>query len=305
MSDLPNPAQQPASEHNTGGSPGATLRQAREAVGLTVQGLAGMLKIPSAKLQALEQDDWSALGDPVFVRSLAQSVCRLTKIDPAPVLAGLPQRPSIALGTEAQRPRAVYAPGRRVSLRSVLGRPAILTGMALALAIAAVLLWPIPTPKESSTATHGSGISTGSSAASESGSSAFSSRPQEAASAAVLPGSASAMAPALKEELVLGAGSSTGPAVAAPVEPSPTASQTVERGLRISATGDAWVEVLDAQGSVLQRRLFKAGESSTVSVTKPFRLTVGRADLVSVSLDGQALDLTAHSKNNVARLEVK
>ena len=40
---------------------GSLLRQAREAAGMHVSTLADVLKVPVAKLQALEADDWQAL----------------------------------------------------------------------------------------------------------------------------------------------------------------------------------------------------------------------------------------------------
>ena len=70
---------------------GALLRQAREAMGLRIEVLAASLKVPVVKLQALESGNLATMPDRVFVRALAASVCRHVKIDPAPVLAKLPQ----------------------------------------------------------------------------------------------------------------------------------------------------------------------------------------------------------------------
>lgn len=72
-------------------SPGALLRQAREATGLHVAALAVSLKVSVKKIEALEADRFDLLPDMVFVRALAASVCRVLKIDAAPVLALMPQ----------------------------------------------------------------------------------------------------------------------------------------------------------------------------------------------------------------------
>ena len=53
---------------------GTLLRQAREAAGLSLAGLAAALKVPAPKLEALEADDYAAFQDHVFMRALAQSV---------------------------------------------------------------------------------------------------------------------------------------------------------------------------------------------------------------------------------------
>ena len=53
---------------------GALLRDAREAAGLHIAALAVALKVPVAKLEALEADNFSALPVMVFVRALESSV---------------------------------------------------------------------------------------------------------------------------------------------------------------------------------------------------------------------------------------
>ncbi|WP_373801019.1 helix-turn-helix domain-containing protein, partial [Delftia acidovorans] len=70
---------------------GTLLRQAREAAGLSLAGLAAALKVPAPKLEALEADDYAAFQDHVFMRALAQSVCRTLRMDSASVLALLPR----------------------------------------------------------------------------------------------------------------------------------------------------------------------------------------------------------------------
>ena len=70
---------------------GTLLRQAREAAGLSLAGLAAALKVPAPKLEALEADDYAAFQDHVFMRALAQSVCRTLRVDSASVLALLPR----------------------------------------------------------------------------------------------------------------------------------------------------------------------------------------------------------------------
>src|SRR5438067_525008 len=72
-------------------SAGTLLRRAREAAGLHVAALAVALKVPVRKLEALEEDRYEDMGDAVFIRGLASSVCRTLKADPQPVLERLPQ----------------------------------------------------------------------------------------------------------------------------------------------------------------------------------------------------------------------
>src|SRR5690606_2917556 len=69
---------------------GRLLAHRRESAGVHVAALAMMLKVPVAKLQALEADRYEMFADAVYVRALASSACRALKTDPAEVLALLP-----------------------------------------------------------------------------------------------------------------------------------------------------------------------------------------------------------------------
>jgi transcriptional regulator with XRE-family HTH domain len=71
-------------------TPGAYLRESREAAGLHLATLAASLKVSVRKLEALEHDQFDLLPDAVFTRALASSVCRMLKLEPAPVLERLP-----------------------------------------------------------------------------------------------------------------------------------------------------------------------------------------------------------------------
>nr|WP_237707280.1 helix-turn-helix transcriptional regulator [Acidovorax sp. NO-1] len=66
-----------------------------------IAALAVALKVPVSKLEALEADNYGALPDTVFVRALASSMCRTLKLDPAPILALLPQSQSPRLATDS------------------------------------------------------------------------------------------------------------------------------------------------------------------------------------------------------------
>ncbi len=69
------------------------LRAAREQRGLALDDFAALLKVPARRLELLEADQFDQLPDPVFVRALAQTMCRTLKVDPGPVLALLPRTP--------------------------------------------------------------------------------------------------------------------------------------------------------------------------------------------------------------------
>ncbi len=70
---------------------GGWLRHQRQARGIHLAVLAGALKVPLHKLEALEADQLEQLPDAAFVRSLVLSLCRQLEVDPEPVVPLLPQ----------------------------------------------------------------------------------------------------------------------------------------------------------------------------------------------------------------------
>ena len=90
------PAPGPAVADATGA--GALLRAARQQQGIHIAALAASMKVPPARLEALEAGRYHELVDTTFTRALAQAMCRALRIDPAPVLAQLPGSSPDALG---------------------------------------------------------------------------------------------------------------------------------------------------------------------------------------------------------------
>jgi len=123
---------------------GALLREAREAQGLHPAALAVALKVPVRQIEALEDDRLDLLPDLVFARALAASVCRQLRIDPQPVLARLPQgKPRLNKDREPiNEPFRTPGQSGGLSWRDQLARPPVL--VALALLVAALLLFVLP-----------------------------------------------------------------------------------------------------------------------------------------------------------------
>lgn len=84
----PNP-----SEHDSNPDPfehakgcGQRLRDARMAVGLTVEDVATSLRMPIQIVRSLEEENWQRLGAPVFVRGQLRGYARFLNIDLDPLL---------------------------------------------------------------------------------------------------------------------------------------------------------------------------------------------------------------------------
>jgi cytoskeleton protein RodZ len=73
---------------------GATLREAREAMGLSVEEVAGRLKFAPRQIEALEAGDFAQLPEMAFIRGFVRSYARLVQMDEKPLLAALPGAPA-------------------------------------------------------------------------------------------------------------------------------------------------------------------------------------------------------------------
>lgn len=105
-------------------------------------------------------------------------------------------------------------------------------------------------------------------------------------------------------------------AQATPSAPTATASATagspVQAGapapgtspLKVRASAESWVEVVDAKGQVLLSRLLRPGDLVDVNGVAPLKLRVGNVSGTELVFRGQTVDLAARSRDNVARLEL-
>lgn len=292
------------STHKTAGD---LLREAREGHGLHIDVVAAALKVPTQKLQALEDDNIEALPDPVFARALAASVCRALRVDPAPVLAKLPGavRPSLA---EADRPLSgSFRSGAPRTHGGAGGTPsrALLVVVALLLAGAAALVW-LPSGAFEQLSQWVSGLT-----AERSVPSADTATPTQSADAPA--GTVVESAPTLPPPSEAPAAPSIPPApgtvATSPSVPVSSAAMPASSGadaLVFVASADSWITVTDATGKALLRRIVTPGETVGLSGALPLSVVVGHAAGVTVQVKGKPFDLTPLARSGgVARFEVK
>lgn len=290
---------------------GAWLREARQQRGLHIAALAAMLKVPQSKLEALEADRWQELPDATFARALAKAMCRVLKVDAAPVLTLMPRGDD----HELDMSRGINAPFRERSGRddglslAWLKRPVVWGPALLLLAAAGVYLLPshwvpgkllgdgaAPTSENSATGTVAEPTATVPTLVTETVATPASSI--GAAPVAAAPLTASASMPA----------AIAAPINVAPVAVAPTTAAPLPAGhvpLRIKVTAESWIEVVDAQGQVLLSKLLRPGDEQNLAGRTPLKVRVGNVSGTELSLRGQPVDLAAQSRDNVARLELK
>lgn len=278
---------------------GAWLKNARQQRGLHIAALAVMLKVPQAKLEALEADRFDLLPDATFARALATAVCRALKVDAAPVLGLLPRGNEHGLDVRPGLNQPFRERGGSSALDdgvlALLKRP-IVWGLALLLIAAAAVFWvPASWLPERDTSTApvaafppASAVASGASAPAMEFVPAPAAVPEPAASQpAVLPASAPTA-------------SASSPLPVRAAAPLPAAGAV----LRVTARTESWVEVADAQGQVLLSRVLRQGEQQEFSGAPPYKVRVGNVSGTGIEWRGSAVDLAARASNNIARLEL-
>lgn len=308
---------------------GALLRDAREAAGLHIAALAVALKVPVAKLEALEADNFSALPDMVFVRALASSVCRTLKIDPQAVLALLPQGegPRLSAGdvglnapVKGFAGRSSAAPFKGAGSRSfVWAVGLLLIGAALMMFLprgldadlSALLKQPETTTKiPMPTGNVAQEISVAVGAEQRVPSAAPAPAPAPAAAPAPAPAAAAGVGVELPAgESIKPAGIASHPIVLPSVEasaPSSAPAADAPSGvLAFKARSESWIQVRDAAGALVLQRNLAPNELVSVSGVLPLAVVIGRADATEVFVRGKPYDIGPVSRENVARFEVK
>lgn len=298
---------------------GALLRDAREAAGLHIAALAVALKVPVAKLEALEADNFSALPDMVFVRALASSVCRTLKIDPQAVLALLPQGegPRLSAGdvglnapVKGFAGRSSAAPFKGAGSRSfVWAVGLLLIGAALMMFLprgldadlSALLKQPETTTKiPMPTGNVAQEISDAVGAEQRVPSAAPAPAPAAAAGVGVELPAGESIKPAgiASHPIVL-------PSVEASAPSSAPAADAPSGVLAFKARSESWIQVRDAAGALVLQRNLAPNELVSVSGVLPLAVVIGRADATEVFVRGKPYDIGPVSRENVARFEVK
>lgn len=294
------------SEPGPSESGGSLLRQAREAAGFSVSELALLLKVSTAKLDALESNRWDLLPDIVFARALASSVCRALQIEIAPILVHFPSLTVPSMKTDESginAPFRVPGDGLGFAWLSQFQKPGTFAVIVLVFAAVALFLLPDDFLKSSlnEPVVENGNLKTNSiEAVSTDMATNVTNQPSSASEAIdrlprvdqLTPEKAPATAE-LKE-----IATSSLPATA-------IASESVTGVVVLKATSASWVEVVDSRGVVQVRKTMVEGEVLGASGEGPLTVVIGRADAVSVEVRGKAFDLTNVIKNNVARFEVK
>ncbi len=264
---------------------GQALRQAREAQGLGVDEVAARLRLMRRQIEAMEADDFEALGQPVFARGFVRNYARLLGLAPEPLLADM--------GGATIEP-VVMRPEAPLPSRNWLTSPWLLLTLFGILVLAVVpvaLYWWLNSDEDEPSA--GAMMVPAVVPAMPEPVGTVPAASAAAAEAPPAPETAPA-APSVQDAAV--AAGNDAPGVAAPA---------VRGVLHLEFGADSWVEIRDATGRMLRRQLDTAGSSVEVRGEPPFDVVVGNAAQVRMTYNGRPIDLKPFIDVTVARFTLE
>lgn len=281
-----------------GASAGVLLAQARQTAGLSVDDVAGQLKLAPRQVAAIERDDFASLPGRTFVRGFIRNYARLVKLDVDTVLAAIPddgtaQTPERALSTATGR--SIGEIPRDSRPRPGMARWMVPLVLAAIVAVAAFYEFARPPAPVGAPAAQVEPV-------------APAPPPSTPSSTVPSPADESA-APAGSAGAVIG---STPPATSE--LPNPLAGGTATatdagnaaRGqLTLAFRGTSWLEVRDRTGTVVLSMTGTAGTTHDVAVSPPGELVLGNAAAVDATWRGKSVDLASYTKQNVARVRLE
>lgn len=257
-------------------SPGAVLAAARIAQGLSVEAVAGRLKLTSLQIEAMEADDFGALPGPVFARGFVRNYARLLNLDTAPLMDAMMQhlpQPDAQQDGRLLRDATGVAFEKSSRSRSLPAIALVFAGVVGALAYYEFVL---------------NGPRSGQPVAEV--------RPLPIQSTPVpVDGSAAPTVAELAPPLV--GAQNTGSTHTA-------AATSGNRGLHFLFSQESWVEVRDGLGNILFSQVNSAGTEQRIQGEPPFSVVVGGARGVQLAYNGSPIDLAAHATEGVARLRL-
>lgn len=278
---------------------GAILRAAREEKGWTIQDVSGRLRLMTRQIEAIEADDFSRLGQPVFARGFVRNYARLLGLDADELLGQM----IIADVAKVQEPESVpFTPSQEFWKSPwVLGA---IGAVAMAIAIPVGLYWWLTSGEEQRPAAAAveqpapppppppAPIPEGQQQAAAPAAPAAE---QPAPAAGETPPAGTPAAPQAAAQATAKTAPSVSPATP-PVAAAPAAD------LRLQFDEISWVQVRDSSGQIVHSGLNPAGTSVDVAGKAPFYLVIGNADKVRLTYKGKAIDLKPFTSVDVARL---
>jgi cytoskeleton protein RodZ len=278
----------------SGDSIGASLRAAREARKLSLADCGRELRLPIKVLQRLESEDFGESEHFVFLRGALKSYAKFLGLPPgscddalravAPV-----EQPALVSVARTSRTRWLLqrygTAATYIVLTATIAVPLVLLGLRGGLQRPAARIVSLDQP--------GSSAQTAA---------VSSTKPR----IVVPPPDATPFRASMTPFAAIGLNDDSQPVATVKAAIPPTSSTTAsgQHTLTLAASADCWFEITNAGGDKIDSGMLHAGDSRTWHSAGPLHVTLGNADGVAVTRDGQAMALDAYRHANVARFDV-
>lgn len=260
-------------------SVGATLREARERQGLSIDEVSGRIKFAPRQIAGLEADDFSAIPEGAFLRGFVRSYARMLQLDELALIASLPNAVPVAEAQGGAGVVDVPLPRESDERKTLLFRSAVAAVAVVLLGLGAWALF----------GSHGSSV-------------------DDAPAVASAPVAASPVVDAVPvgQESVPVAAVSAVVQVSPPVEPvAQSAVVVAEPPLRLVFVESSWAEVRDKHGAMLMSQRNAAGSEQSFQGDAPFYVAIARVSGVKLYFKGKQVDLAPNTTNGSARLKLE
>ncbi len=286
-----NPAAPPASHP---ASMGSRLRAGRESLGLTAAETAVKLRISLAIVEAMERDDLSRLGAPVYARGYLASYARLVDVPTLMIDSALREQeaPLAPLHSAAYQSRGRFLVDRYARRAASIVLTASIVIPVVWLATEERLPVQPSALRSLDVTTIGSG-QTGVALPPAASDATLTGPPDSLAGAPARVASTSDDTPVM---------ASFAPFLSA--RPAPSADPVLESGWTLRFKGDSWVEIIDREGRRLDFGVIPAGSERHYPAGSVAKVAIGNAGVVEVLRDGEAQSLAPFQRANVARFAV-
>ncbi len=277
---------------------GGALRAARIAQDLSTQAIAKQLRLGNAQIEALEQNEFSALPEPTIVKGFIRNYAKLLKIPAEPILAAYAE-----LMPKTDQYAFALGPGinMKMSENSKLGstRYLILTLLLLLMLVAWFFYQHYiqkpdavnPTPEAADIFPEELALQMPTALELENDTLAVENAAMDDQLSETDPFVETDDNEA-KAELVAEASE--------PVTPAPIAATR----LLFNAKQETWISVVNQSGEEVYNKILYAGKREVIDVEQPAEIVVGNAQGATLTIDGESMDLAPHTRMNVARIRL-
>lgn len=276
-------------------SAGTMLHDERRRQSLSVGDVSRHLKLSIRQVEALERDDYRTFGGPVFVHGFLRNYAKLLGLDAA-LLIGAADR---KLAAAAPRPKPQADHGIDVPLEES-GERAQKSVMPLflvaAILVAGIAAWMLMQQRATTPDRDG---------------------PEDTVFSQYPDGGAVGSAPAGDDVVSL-----TEPGAEVALEPRGEAvsaaresvtrdvvrrntSQDAQVRLQLGFREESWVEVTDRYGEVIFAELVPRGVARSITGAAPLSVVIGNASGVDLVYNGKPINLSLHTRVDVARLTLE